>query len=151
MNTYEWGRFDLESQDYYMRFWYPSMERLPSAPDEAVWRGHLRAGPESPPFTVCIWYRLGHEPIVWVREVLLAKRKPPHIWLPDDSLCLYRREERPWRTTDVIAYTIVPWTISWLGFYELWIDTDRWLGPEAPHTPKESWHDILRAGAKEKT
>jgi hypothetical protein len=33
-----------------------------------------------------------------------------------------------------ISETIVPWAALWLAFYEIWLDTDHWYGPEAPHT-----------------
>jgi hypothetical protein len=152
MDSYGWKSLDLDAQDHYVRFWYPSMERLPSAPDEAVWRGRLRAKPESPLYTVCVWYRLGQVPRVWVREVMLAKHKRsvPHIYEWDYSLCLYWPSDRRWQATDVIAYTILPWTCSWLGFYELWVDTDHWYGPEAPHTAKPDWRRILSKPAKER-
>ena len=31
----------------------------------------------------------------------------------------------------LIANTIIPWTGSWLFFYELWLDTGKWLGPSS--------------------
>lgn len=33
----------------------------------------------------------------------------------------------------LIAKTILPWTALWLYYYELWLDTGKWLGPSS-HT-----------------
>lgn len=41
----------------------------------------------------------------------------------------------------MIAETIVPWTALWLLYYELWLETDEWLGPEAPHQAKKQEGD----------
>ena len=32
------------------------------------------------------------------------------------------------RITKLISNTIIPWTIEWLYFYELWLATGEWLG-----------------------
>lgn len=64
------------------------------------------------------------------------KLKPgaPHLY-PDGRLCLYYPPDRRWHSGYLLADTILPWTASWLYFYELWLDTDEWLGPSAPHDP----------------
>jgi len=31
----------------------------------------------------------------------------------------------------LIATTILPWTALWLYYYELWLDTGKWLGPSS--------------------
>ena len=55
---------------------------------------------------------------------------------PDGSLCLYWPHEWWWRSDCIIAETIIPWTASWLYFYELWLDTGEWLGPSSHSAPK---------------
>jgi hypothetical protein len=34
----------------------------------------------------------------------------------------------------LIATTILPWTALWLYYYELWLDTGKWLGPSSHAT-----------------
>jgi hypothetical protein len=140
----------LNVQDQYIRGLYPQFQRLPLAErNEALWRGVIRPTLDSARYTASVWYRLGDVPRVWVREVMLArhKRRPPHLYL-DESLCLFWPRERPWRATDLIAHTILPWTSIWLGYYELWVDTDRWWGPEAPHGQAVNWARLLKKEAK---
>jgi hypothetical protein len=31
----------------------------------------------------------------------------------------------------LIATTLIPWTALWLYYYELWLDTGKWLGPSS--------------------
>ncbi len=46
-------------------------------------------------------------------------------------LCLYFGSEL--QCSDIIADTIVPWTIDWLVVYEFWLATGRWLGGGIEH------------------
>lgn len=41
-------------------------------------------------------------------------------------ICLYRYSE--FDSRKLISNTIIPWTIEWLYFYELWLATGEWLG-----------------------
>ena len=38
-----------------------------------------------------------------------------------------------WNVDKLIAKDIVPWTAAWIYFYEYWLRTGEWVGPEAPH------------------
>ena len=44
----------------------------------------------------------------------------------DGSLCLHYHGE--WSSRHSIAATTVPWTVTWLYYYELWLATGEWLG-----------------------
>ena len=84
-----------------------------------------------------------------VRIVHPAPTRVPHVWVTapvlhvdaphrfaDASLCLYYPKdsiEHRWRAEMPPALTIVPWTAEWLLWYELWLETGTWYGPEAPH------------------
>ena len=57
----------------------------------------------------------------------------PHVYDDDGLLCLYHPRRRPWRLDDLAALTVVPWAQLWLYFYEAWLETGVWWGPEAPH------------------
>lgn len=42
----------------------------------------------------------------------------------------------------LLADTIIPWTVEWLYFYELWLATGEWLGGgEHPDFGKEKTDD----------
>ena len=82
-------------------------------------------------------YRLGGSPKVRVQEPALRSRDgepPPHRY-EDGSLCLYRGRYGEWDPARPIGQTVIPWTVLWLSFYELWLVTGVWHGqgehPEA--------------------
>jgi hypothetical protein len=94
-----------------------------------VWRGTLQPRRLSQKYRVAISYRLCSCPTVKViAPTLLAKA--PHRW-SDGTLCLFYPKESPWRQDMLIATTILPWTALWLYYYELWLDTGKWLGPSS--------------------
>ncbi|MCK4323704.1 MAG: hypothetical protein KAW89_04185 [Armatimonadetes bacterium] len=87
-------------------------------------------------YTIRIDWRPQKPPKVFVVDPALV-HNAPHRY-NDDSLCLYDHRERPWRPTDLIARTIIPWTAEWLSWYEFCLETREWMGPEASHKgPKE--------------
>ncbi len=55
----------------------------------------------------------------------------PHYYHDKQALCLYDAVDwRPWMK---LADTIVPWTVEWLWFYELWKATGEWHGSGGNH------------------
>lgn len=95
----------------------------------AVWRGTLQPSSLSPKYRVVVRYKLSSYPSVKVISPALVP-KAPHLWR-DGRLCLYYPKENPWRRDMLIATTILPWTALWLYYYELWLDTGKWLGPSS--------------------
>lgn len=95
----------------------------------SVWRGTLQPRPLSPQYRVAVGYKLTSSPTVRVVSPNLAAAAP-HLW-GDRTLCLYFPKENPWKPDMLIAETIIPWTASWLYYYELWLDTGKWLGPSS--------------------
>lgn len=95
----------------------------------AVWRGSLQPRPFSQQYRVAVRYKLSSYPTVKVISPALAS-KAPHRW-SDGALCLYYPKENPWQRDMLIATTILPWTALWLYYYELWLDTGKWLGPSS--------------------
>lgn len=85
-------------------------------------------------YEICIRYYHRRPPKVFVNwpEV---KEDAPHTYPSDGSLCLYKPGVVKWNERRLVAHTIVPWTLAWLIFYEGWLETGIWFGPEAPHTP----------------
>jgi hypothetical protein len=95
----------------------------------AVWRGTLQPFPFSQKYRVAVYYKLSSLPTVRVLCPALVP-KAPHLW-KDGTLCLYYPQEKQWRRDMLIATTIIPWTALWLYYYELWLDTGKWLGPSS--------------------
>jgi hypothetical protein len=96
---------------------------------EGIWRGSLQPRETSGVYRLELRYRLGGIPRVRVRSPALVANAP-HLY-PDGTLCLYWPKEWGWRGSCCIAETILPWTALWLYYYELWLDTSRWLGPSS--------------------
>ena len=79
-------------------------------------------------------YQLGKIPSVWVAGDELEKLDDPdfpHKYVVDAEkkkvwICLYRYSE--FNSSKLLSNTIIPWTIEWLYFYELWLATGEWLG-----------------------
>lgn len=124
------GQQLVQMKKDFPEFQYSQSNNLPT------WEGTLQPMKASPKYTVRIVYRFAgrqsKSPKVWV---ILPKI---HIYAPhlynDGSLCLYFPRDRDWSPYKFISQTIVPWASLWLAFYEIWLETDHWYGPEAPHT-----------------
>jgi hypothetical protein len=94
-----------------------------------IWRGYLQPRLASPNYLIEVQYQLNEIPKVWV---LSPSLHPDAVHLyADKTLCLYWPKEWDWKGDQIIAETILPWTGSWLYYYELWLDTGKWLGPSS--------------------
>ena len=101
---------------------------------KARWRGTLQPRLASPSYHIEIRYWLMDIPRVRVLAPPIASHAP-HLY-KDGSLCLYWPAEWRWHQHTLIAETIIPWTAAWLYYYELWLDTGKWLGPSShDHQP----------------
>lgn len=101
-----------------------------------IWYGDLQPTPLSPVYRVTVRYQLDDLPTVRVLSPTLVPNAP-HLYR-SGKLCLYWPDEWRWSGDELIAETILPWTASWLYYYELWLDTGDWLGPSSHdmQTPK---------------
>jgi hypothetical protein len=95
----------------------------------AVWRGSLQPRVSSSRYLVEIEYSLSEIPKARVLSPALHSRAV-HLYA-DKNLCLYWPREWDWTPDQLIGATIIPWVGSWLFFYELWLDTGKWLGPSS--------------------
>jgi hypothetical protein len=109
-----------------------------------VWRGPVVPISGGRPFTLEVHAARGRErPKVWVRTPRLVSepgtRLPPHCF-KDESLCLDRLgdEHGCWSDGMPLAESIVLWACEWCFFYEAWLATGEWLGPEYPHSPRKA-------------
>jgi hypothetical protein len=108
-------------------FRYQRASRIPT------WTGSLQPFDTSPNYQIQVIYHVPKSPRVWVVNPLLVQNAP-HLYPQDRSLCLYFPKDRSWTADDYLSETIIPWTALWLAFYELWLITGEWYGPEAPHS-----------------
>ncbi|MGG6264339.1 hypothetical protein ACQ4M3_00325 [Leptolyngbya sp. AN03gr2] len=93
-----------------------------------TWIGEVQPDALSDSYRVKITYGLQQRPIVSVlKPALQADEHIPHLYR-DSSLCLYRPSKGEWTHRRHIATTIVPWTVLWLYYYEIWQATKEWRG-----------------------
>jgi hypothetical protein len=96
-----------------------------------IWEGVLKPTEASLSYSARVEYRLPLSPRVTIITPELHA-KAPHRY-SDGVLCLYRPTHRSWHSGVYIADSIIPWTAEWLFFYEVWLETGKWYGPEAKH------------------
>ena len=99
-----------------------------------VWRGALQPQSNGVTYQVRIAYKITDRPRVKVLHPEI-RQDAPHLY-PGKELCLYYPADRTWHPGLPIASTIVPMAAEWLFFYELWMESGTWWGPEAPHSPR---------------
>lgn len=97
-----------------------------------AWTGTMRPTSQSAKYLVEISYRPYSVPNVFVLKPRLHP-DAPHVYKANGSLCLYYPEDKSWSSRKLLGNTIFLWTAEWLYYYELWLATGRWFGPEAPH------------------
>ena len=100
-----------------------------------IWNYIVKPTPKSNEYKIRITYGNGSYPIVEIvepRNLLREKEGADFIHMYRDSkaghqmLCLYANGE--WTPQKFISATIVPWAVEWCYFYEVWLDTGKWLG-----------------------
>lgn len=120
----------FEKQIYRMSMVWPNFGLLAwKRQVEAAWIGSLQPTPMSDSYSVRVRLLVGMNPEVRVIAPELRIRNGfqslPHI-NPDGSLCLNLLGE--WQPWMFLANTTLPWTSSWLYFYEVWQATGAWVG-----------------------
>ena len=98
-----------------------------------VWRFRAAPTPLSREYSLCIDYRQGKTPRVFVEEpdllVLAEGRRLPHVYEQKPCrLCLYLPNSGEWGAWMRIDQTIVPWALLWLFYFEEWISSNQWKG-----------------------
>ena len=72
---------------------------------------------------------------------LFEGEKPHHIFGEDQNghpeLCVYKSGQDRWDSQKSLASVFVPWVITWLYAYEIWLITGEWIYPEAGTGVKE--------------
>ncbi|MFN8418792.1 MAG: hypothetical protein U0528_06065 [Anaerolineae bacterium] len=117
----------LAMRQQFPQFWY--------LPTIRSWIGTLTPRKNKPiTYLIKVMYPFGEYPQVRVLSPDI-RHDAPHTYR-DMTLCLYRPADESWTSAKLIANTIVPWTAEWLRYYEIWLNTGFWCGPEAPHIVK---------------
>lgn len=98
--------------------------------------GQLMIKPELPIYKVSIEYRGHIRPLVHVISPALVENAP-HTY-HDKSLCLFHPSNFNWNAYKIIANEIMQWTIAWIYFYEYWLQSGDWIGPEVPHITEKT-------------
>lgn len=115
-----------------MRKNYPNQFTNKWNNNKLIFYGKIRPTPEMDEYVVKIIYNgTCKNPTVYVISPQLDK-DTPHIY-SDGCLCLYHPNNFKWDCRKFIANEIVQWTTAWLYFYECWLDTGVWYGPEVQH------------------
>jgi hypothetical protein len=97
--------------------------------------GYIQPDEESIKYKVQIKYQ-GGAPKVFIRSPKIDYNSKIHVY-DDKSLCLYYPKEDPWNNKKHLYDTIIPWVSEWLVYYELFLLTGKWLGPEQTHGSKK--------------
>jgi len=117
-----------------MKSKYPQFKAKHLSNDTVTFIGDLLIKPELPIYTVSVEYRGTLSPRVRVIEPKLVENRP-HFYKNTECLCLYHPDDFKWDCRKLVAKEIMSWTIAWLYFYEAWLQTGKFLGPESHHTP----------------
>ena len=101
----------------------------------AVWIGTLQPSDGSPEYRVEVRLPGRGRPRLFARRPALVEGVE-HVYA-DGSLCLYHPDDPTWDRGRPLS-EVVALAAAWLWFYEDWLLTGTWLGPEVRHAgPKE--------------
>lgn len=106
------------------------------------WSYRVRPTPISREYEVCITFRAAESPRVVVVSPSLTElgggRKLPHVYYDPLRLCLYLPGSGEWEGHMRIDKTFVPWTATWLFYFEEWLESDDWKGGGEHPDPGEA-------------
>ena len=101
-------------------------------PTKLFWQYKLRATPLSREYTLRIDYQKGETPDVRVMnpdiQILATGRDLPHVYRNPLRLCLYLPGSGEWHARMRLDQTMVPWTATWLFYFEEWLASNEWKG-----------------------
>jgi hypothetical protein len=118
-------------------------KRFPGGKSTHTYRGLIWSGEVQPiegvrTYFLKLTYTLGRSPKVCVvspnLHLLAEGRTIPHMYDQEKQhLCLYRPGLGLWTPSMFLSQTIVPWALTWLIFFELWLATGIWHGRAYGH------------------
>jgi hypothetical protein len=113
-----------------MRRHFPGFAYRKAQRGVSMWTGTLQPSDGSPQYLVEVQLADRGRPLVYVRRPAVVGGT--HHRYEDGSLCLYYPDDGTWHRGRPLS-EVVALAAAWLWFYEVWLLTGRWLGPEAPH------------------
>lgn len=125
----KFGKKSLAQQANHIRAHFPDGDYGFAGGNFLVWEGTVRPSPYSRQYTLCLNYRQGGIPYVWVVDPphYLENVRYEHTYL-GNRLCLYDPDEWTWHSSEWLADTVIPWACLWLFYYEDWLVTGKWNG-----------------------
>lgn len=84
-----------------------------------------------------IKYSPPNRPVITIIDPKIEYNDDIHMYPSDNSLCLYHKTDLVWNTDYHLFDTIIPWTLEWFVFYELYLITGKWEHPYIPHITKK--------------
>ena len=97
-----------------------------------IWRFAARPSPISRSYCIRLEYGVYGLPDVYVENPNITRlaggRDLPHVYRDPLRLCLYMPSTGQWQKTKRIDQTIVPWTYTWLYYFEDWLAFGKWNG-----------------------
>lgn len=143
-------KITLLQQSIALRTAYPDGMCNIEKHNRLFWGGKICPTPLSQQYNVLLSYELGGIPHVWVIGDELQKLDDPefpHKFEIDKKnkmvrLCLYRYQE--FNQHKYLSRTIIPWTVEWLYFYEIWLATGKWCGGgDHPQLGEQKIDDVV--------
>ncbi len=102
--------------------------------DNLVCDGGCKPTPHSNEYKFQIIYNGKSSPKVNVIGPNIIYNDDIHMFPSDNSLCLYHSSDMVWDYRKHHLFdTIIPWTIEWFVFYELYLISGKWEHPFVPH------------------
>lgn len=98
--------------------------------------GTYKPTAQSKSYNFKITYDGKYSPDIHVIEPQIEYNDDIHMYPKGESLCLYHPEtdNLEWNSKKHNLYdTIVPWTLEWFVYYELYLITGKWEHPFKPH------------------
>lgn len=103
--------------------------------DKLICEGICKPTPLSITYKFQISYNGKSSPKVYVIEPQISYNDDIHLFPSDCSLCLYHSSDMIWDYKKHHLFdTIIPWTIEWFVFYEIYLITGKWEHPFVPHS-----------------
>lgn len=100
--------------------------------------GHYQPTELSPTYNYRIKYHPDKVPVVIITSHKIEYDDDIHLYVDDNSLCLFHKTDLQWNRRCHLYDTIIPWTHEWFVFYELYQITGEWLHPYVPHKPNRN-------------
>ena len=101
---------------------------------ELICIGKIKPTEYSEEFEIKIVYDGISNPKIFILNPFIEYNDDIHMYPEDNSLCLYHKSDLIWNFRKHNLYdTIIPWTIEWFVFYELYLFSGKWEHPFVPH------------------